>query len=82
MALKEQTQEVCLVCGRHKTEGIHIFNQLICNSCQKKIVETDVTDWKYKYYMDKLAKLRIGKCKKGLETAVVHAGTGGEAEKQ
>lgn len=53
------TGETCMICGHTKTSGIHICNQLICDSCQKEIVETDVNNWKYKYYIKKLAKLKI-----------------------
>ncbi|MCQ2011207.1 MAG: sigma factor G inhibitor Gin [Sporolactobacillus sp.] len=83
MAMRElnQAKEACLICGREDVEGIHICNQLICDSCQKKIVETDVTDWKYKFYMNKLAKLQIGQKGQLMETAVGHAGSGGEAGK-
>ncbi|WKB37190.1 sigma factor G inhibitor Gin [Terrilactibacillus sp. S3-3] len=35
-----------MICGHTKTSGIHICNQLICDSCQKEIVETDVNNWK------------------------------------
>ncbi|MCO7127701.1 sigma factor G inhibitor Gin [Sporolactobacillus shoreicorticis] len=76
-----QAKEACLICGQENVEGIHICNQLICDSCQKRIVETDVTDWKYKFYMNKLAKLRIGQKGRVMETAVIHAGSGGEAGK-
>jgi hypothetical protein len=83
MAMQEQVpaEETCLICGRHEVEGIHICNQLICDSCQKRIVETEVTDWKYKYYMNKLAKLRLNLTQCTKEANVIHAGTGGEAGK-
>ncbi|MFX3619067.1 MAG: sigma factor G inhibitor Gin [Sporolactobacillus sp.] len=50
--------EICVICGRQKKEGIHIRNQLICHSCQQKIVETDVTDWKYQHFVNRLSKLQ------------------------
>lgn len=52
--------EPCLICGQLKSGGIHIANQLICDSCQEKIVETDVTDWKYQHFVNKLSKLKMG----------------------
>lgn len=45
----------CVICGRRQTEGIHIGNQLICNSCHEQLVTTEVTDWKYPYFIRKLA---------------------------
>ncbi|CAM3228484.1 sigma factor G inhibitor Gin [Sporolactobacillus spathodeae] len=54
----QQAGEICLICGQLKHEGIHIGNQLICYSCQDKIVATDVTDWKYRYFIKKLSKIK------------------------
>ncbi|MCO7176901.1 sigma factor G inhibitor Gin [Sporolactobacillus kofuensis] len=70
-------EETCIICGHQKAEGIHICNQLICDDCQKKIIETDVTDWKYKFFMNKLAKLQVKQ-----EKVIFHAGSGGEASKR
>lgn len=83
MTMREQDQleETCLICGRQNVEGIHICNQLICDSCQKKMVETDVTNWKYKFYMNKLAKLRIGQSERTVTAAVAQSGLVGEADK-
>ncbi|WP_100486519.1 sigma factor G inhibitor Gin [Sporolactobacillus pectinivorans] len=61
--------ENCVICGQIKPGGIHICNQLICDSCQKKIVATDVTDWKYRYYMDKLSILKLTRVKEPAEKA-------------
>ncbi|SFG76769.1 sigma factor G inhibitor Gin [Sporolactobacillus nakayamae] len=83
MTMREQDhlEETCLICGQQNVEGIHICNQLICESCQKKIVETDVTNWKYKFYMNKLAKLRIGQSQQTVTPVVIQAGAAGEADK-
>ncbi|RYL88162.1 sigma-G inhibitor, Gin [Sporolactobacillus sp. THM7-4] len=51
--------EKCMICGEIKLTGIHICNQLICDSCHNQIVKTDVGDWKYQYYMKKLSKLKL-----------------------
>ncbi|GGL63900.1 sigma factor G inhibitor Gin [Sporolactobacillus putidus] len=59
MQMHPQAGETCMICGQVKQTGIHICNQLICDSCQKKIVETDVTDWKYRHYVNKLSRLQL-----------------------
>ncbi|MFT8872678.1 MAG: sigma factor G inhibitor Gin [Sporolactobacillus sp.] len=48
----------CLICGCQAQKGVHIGNQLICHSCQDKIAHTDVTDWKYKHFVNKLSALQ------------------------
>lgn len=55
--LKKNIGETCLICGETKKQGIHIFNQLICDSCEKEIVETNTDDVRYQEYIEKLSKL-------------------------
>ncbi|WP_010632696.1 sigma factor G inhibitor Gin [Sporolactobacillus vineae] len=50
--------DTCLICGRTDVPGIHILNQLICESCQQKMIATEVTDWKYRYYINRLSLLK------------------------
>lgn len=50
--------DTCLICGRAEVPGIRIFNQLICESCQQKMITTEVTDWKYRYYINRLSLLK------------------------
>ncbi|MFT8363566.1 MAG: sigma factor G inhibitor Gin [Sporolactobacillus sp.] len=52
-----QHGQKCVICGRKQTEGIHIGNQLICHSCHEQLVTTDVTDWKYPYFIRKLSTI-------------------------
>ncbi|MCL1632438.1 sigma factor G inhibitor Gin [Sporolactobacillus sp. CPB3-1] len=82
MAVHEQGrgEERCLICGKTQVEGIHICDQLICDSCQKKIVETDVMDWKYRFYMNKLAKLKISQSV-SMKAIGIGSGSGREAGK-
>lgn len=55
--LKKSIGETCLICEETKSDGIHIFNQLLCDSCEKKLVETSPEDKRYREYIKKLAKL-------------------------
>ncbi|MCI1859048.1 MAG: sigma factor G inhibitor Gin [Sporolactobacillus sp.] len=59
MSHESRGGEACIVCGRTDREGIHICHQLICDSCRERIVATDVTDQKYRYFLNKLAGLNI-----------------------
>lgn len=51
--------EICIICEEKKATGIYICNQLICDSCQKEIVDTEVEDVRYKYLVEKLKKLSL-----------------------
>lgn len=59
--------ETCMICDEQGIEGIHICDQLICDSCQKEILETDVTDKKYDFYLERLSRLSI-KVNKAVES--------------
>lgn len=56
--LRGMRTDTCVICGR-TGPGIRIGNQLICDSCEKKMVRTDVSDWKYRYYVEKLSAIRL-----------------------
>ncbi|WEG12755.1 sigma factor G inhibitor Gin [Pullulanibacillus sp. KACC 23026] len=51
--------DTCIICDEKKDSGIYICNQLICHSCQKKIVETDVDDATYELLVKQLKKLSV-----------------------
>ncbi|RYM04917.1 sigma-G inhibitor, Gin [Sporolactobacillus sp. THM7-7] len=65
-----QNDETCIICGQTGTSGIHICHQLICDSCQRKMIETDVTDRKYKHYVKKLSKLRLNTAEKARQNEI------------
>ncbi len=53
-------RETCSVCEQRteKEKGIHICDIYICGSCEREIVSSDVSDQFYKYYLQKLRKLK------------------------
>ncbi|WNF37102.1 sigma factor G inhibitor Gin [Bacillaceae bacterium IKA-2] len=57
---EEQYRETCSICEQRalKEKGIHIYNIFICESCEREIVSSDVGDPFYKYYLQKLRKLK------------------------
>ncbi|MFD2617422.1 sigma factor G inhibitor Gin [Terrilactibacillus laevilacticus] len=63
LAAHSCTGEICVICGEIKYKGIHVCNQLICDTCQKDIVRTDVTDEKYRYFISQLSKLKLKETK-------------------
>jgi hypothetical protein len=47
----------CIVCRETKEVGIRIFSQFLCAECERDIVQTDVQDEKYPYYIDRMKKI-------------------------
>lgn len=50
----------CIVCGAADREGIRILARLICESCEREIVKTDVGDARYPYFIHQLRSLWHG----------------------
>ncbi|MCC2684020.1 MAG: Inhibitor of sigma-G Gin [Paenibacillaceae bacterium] len=52
-------QVSCIVCGQEKPaeEGLFIVSQFVCLSCEAEMVETDVKDVKYPFFIHQLRKL-------------------------
>lgn len=55
---ERQNIKKCSVCELNKETGIHICDIYICHDCEREIVTSDVTDEFYKYYLQKLKKLK------------------------
>ncbi|MBU8908402.1 sigma factor G inhibitor Gin [Desertibacillus haloalkaliphilus] len=49
----------CVVCDENKQQGIHLFDSFICEDCEREIVLTDTKDKLYKYYLEKLRKIKL-----------------------
>jgi hypothetical protein len=47
----------CIICGQVRDRGIHICGEFICESCEREIVKTDVTDEKYRYYIECMKRI-------------------------
>ena len=54
-----KNQERCIICNEPEEKGIKICNQLICEKCQDELIETDVSDEKYQYFIKKLGKISL-----------------------
>jgi len=50
--------EVCLICEKNQQTGIHIFNQFICEACERKVISTETNDSQYLFYLKQLEKLK------------------------
>ncbi|GGH88382.1 putative nucleic acid-binding Zn ribbon protein [Pullulanibacillus pueri] len=52
-------EKECIICEKKVEKGIHVCNQLICEKCQEEMIETDVSDVKYNFFIQKLGKLSL-----------------------
>lgn len=50
----EKQSRGCIVCGKQKVEGIVIWNSFICEVCEQEMVNTDVMDAKYPFFIEKM----------------------------
>ncbi|OIJ17685.1 hypothetical protein BKP37_03520 [Anaerobacillus alkalilacustris] len=55
---EKQCVEKCSVCEQNNENGIHICDIYICENCEREIVNSDVSDEFYRYYLQKLRKLK------------------------
>ncbi|PWK05163.1 sigma factor G inhibitor Gin [Tumebacillus permanentifrigoris] len=53
----ERTGGTCIVCSTHKELGIRIYQQFMCTDCEREIVQTDVQDAKYPFYIDRMKQI-------------------------
>ncbi|RKD22819.1 inhibitor of sigma-G Gin [Ammoniphilus oxalaticus] len=44
----------CIVCGDTEQKGITIWQSFICESCEQEMVNTDVRDTKYPFFVEKM----------------------------
>lgn len=55
---KQDEYEICLVCERAKNKGIHLLNYFICEECEFHIVHTETNEKGYRYFLERLKKIR------------------------
>ncbi len=48
----------CIVCSKEdQPVGIYIWNHFICKDCEGEMVETDVKDQKYPFFIKQMRKI-------------------------
>lgn len=55
---KIPNESFCIVCERPKLDGIHLYMSFLCNECERKITQTSTKDPEYKFYLERLKKVR------------------------
>ncbi|WP_282597735.1 sigma factor G inhibitor Gin [Bacillus sp. REN3] len=54
---KNQAGGTCVICEQTKMVGIHLYTSFVCAECESSMINTDTSDPKYKYYVEKLRKV-------------------------
>lgn len=57
MVVSEVHTEQCIICGNAGMEGISICSKFICIPCELEMVNTDVKDEKYPYFIHQMKQL-------------------------
>jgi hypothetical protein len=52
-----QTHNCCIICGQTKEQGIIIITQFICEDCEHEMVQTDVMDAKYPFFIHQMKQI-------------------------
>jgi hypothetical protein len=60
-AMKDEDFRECIVCGIHKKEGISIFDEFICETCEFEMIRTDVKDERYPYFIKQMKQIWLKK---------------------
>jgi hypothetical protein len=47
----------CIVCSEISEQGIYIWSQFICKECEGEMVETEVCDEKYPFFVKQMKKI-------------------------
>jgi hypothetical protein len=55
--MTERQGGTCMVCSQEKELGIRIFSHFLCTECEREIVNTDVGDARYSFYIDRMKKI-------------------------
>jgi hypothetical protein len=54
----EEYQEMpCIICGQLKPDGIRILSEFICEGCEAEMVQTDVQDVKYPFFIHQMKQI-------------------------
>lgn len=57
----ERVIQRCIVCGEERIEGIAICEQFICHPCEQEMVNTDVRDEKYPFFIHQMKQIWLKK---------------------
>lgn len=56
--VKKTVGETCIICDTEKTKGIHLYTSFVCTDCEIDMIQTETEDPKYKYFINKLRRVK------------------------
>lgn len=54
---QERVLQPCIICRKPKAQGIRICYQMICEECETEIVNTEVSDERYPYFIHQMRQI-------------------------
>lgn len=54
---ESEESKICMICGQRQKEGLHIVEEFICVDCEREIVNTDVQDAKYPFFIHQMKQV-------------------------
>ncbi|CAH1222735.1 hypothetical protein PAECIP111893_04893 [Paenibacillus plantiphilus] len=58
---EQRAEQLCIICGDEKQEGLRIIDGFICETCELEMVRTEVQDAKYPFFIHQLKRIWIQK---------------------
>ncbi|MFK7696830.1 sigma factor G inhibitor Gin [Paenibacillus sp. HJGM_3] len=56
--MEEEVQNTkCIICEQEKPLGIRICSQFVCDECESEMVNTDVSDARYPFFIHQMNKI-------------------------
>ena len=49
--------EACMICQQQRPEGLHICGEFICVECEREMINTDVRDAKYPFFIHQMKQV-------------------------
>jgi site-specific DNA-adenine methylase len=55
--MEEKQSSPCMICGQKRENGIHILLAFLCDNCAIEMVQTDVQNVKYPYFVHRMKQV-------------------------
>jgi hypothetical protein len=55
--MEEYIEMSCIICGQMKPNGIRILSEFICEGCEAEMIQTDVQDVRYPYFIHQMKQI-------------------------
>lgn len=59
--MTEENLQKCVICGQNHHEGVRLFHAFICDPCEQEIVQTDVHEERYRFFIRRMRSVWLKK---------------------